>query len=246
MDVLIGGSGNDRVTVLEGDRAVGGSGSDTLILSIPSVATEQVFALNFSRIGGRHAVDVGYAGIKAGQFEKVNLSLFEAGSGTSVTGSKGDDTIYVSGPSGGVVVRGGAGGDSITVTGGTTEGGWIDGGSGDDRIQGPGNGSTLTGGRGSDLFVLFQPDTADTISDFGRKDLLLIQRDSGFENLDRINVLVSGADPVATSSQGQFLYDTDDGRLMFDPDGVGAQAAIHVVTLGNHYALKATNFLIDF
>jgi Ca2+-binding RTX toxin-like protein len=243
-DVLNGGAGDDRVTVRDFDRALGGSGFDTLVASI-SGTTEQVYSLNFSRIGSKSAADIGVSGMKAGQFEKLELVLSGAASGTSVVGSKGDDTITIVGQHGGISVSGGKGGDVINVRPGATVGGWIDGGSGDDRLETPGNGSTLKGGSGSDLFVLFWPDTADTILDFGKKDLLLVQR-SSFENLDKANVLVSGNDPVANSAKGQFLYDTDDGRLMYDPDGTGSQAAAHIVTLGNVFALKASSFLIDF
>jgi len=104
----------------------------------------------------------------------------------------------------------------------------------------------LTGGKGSDLFALKLGLRNDTITDFGGKDLLLLQHEFGFDNADRANLLVTGADPKANSTKGQFLYDTDDGNLFYDADGTGAGAADLLVVMANHAVLKASSFLLDF
>ena len=42
----------------------------------------------------------------------------------------------------------------------------------------------------------------------------------------------------------QFLYDTDDGKLYFDRDGVGVEYDLDLVmTLTNKAAISASNFL---
>jgi Ca2+-binding RTX toxin-like protein len=119
----------------------------------------------------------------------------------------------------------------------------INGGSGDDRITAAGRGDTLIGGKGADIFDLYLGRTADTILDFGGKDAFVVRNGYGFNNADRANFLVSSADPMATSAQGQFLYDTDDGRLLYD---TGAGAAVHIFALTSRPALKASHFVFDF
>jgi len=56
--------------------------------------------------------------------------------------------------------------------------------------------------------------------------------------------LVSGANPNASTASGQFLFDTDDGRLLWDADGTGSGAATLVATLGNLPALTASDFVV--
>jgi len=61
---------------------------------------------------------------------------------------------------------------------------------------------------------------------------------------DVTNPLVAGADPKATSTLAQFLYDTDDGKLYYDRDGVGAAYDLDLVmTLANKATLKASDFV---
>lgn len=232
-DVLTAGAGNDRVVVQGLDVATGGSGSDTLVLSmgvpvIPNVEPTPL-NVNLSKITGKKAADVGLFGLKAGQFEKAEIYLYNVAKGSTFVGSKGDDTLSIySGWEGGVT---------------------INGGKGDDTISSSGN-NVLIGGAGSDTFVLNSYSDPDTIQDFTAKDFLLVGQslyNSTRENLDLFNPLVIGSDPVANSAKAQFLYDIDDGRLFYDPDGTGIEdAAIHLVTLASRPNLKVSNFLFDF
>jgi Ca2+-binding RTX toxin-like protein len=241
-DVLNGGDGRDTISVREADVATGGKGIDTLEFSSLSYNAVQ-YTLDFSKITGKTASSIGHLNIRAGQFEKVDVYLYDAAEGSSITGSKGNDAITVYGVSG--TVNGGAGNDVISVSG-NLAGFVANGGSGNDTMTGYGTAS-LTGGAGSDMFVVSPYESAVTVTDFTSKDYLLLQAWSyTSRSLDRANLLVANSNPVATSAQGQFLYDTDDGRLLFDGDGTGVEEAYQVLMLSNKATLSAASFIIDF
>ncbi|MGF9758361.1 calcium-binding protein [Microvirga sp. 0TCS3.31] len=255
-DRLLGGDGNDTAKVDGEDYALGGKGVDTLILQANGSSSDYtVYSLNFAKVTGKSAASIGYLGIKAGQFEKVDVDVYEMDVGSVVTGTKGNDVIYGSGKSG--VINGGSGDDYLSADGYNADnpanGIVVNGGAGDDKLSGSGD-VTLIGGKGDDEFAL-DDYTECTIADFSNKDFFTIGADSFTrydpilnKNLplpfDMINLLVVGADPKATSTLAQFLYDTDDGKLYYDRDGVGTEYDLDLVTtLANKAALKASDFV---
>lgn len=212
-DRLLGGAGDDTIAVHQSDVAMGGAGNDRLEISYYGFTdTEVAYHIDLSKITGKGAASIGHLDIKAGQFERAEVDLFGVLAGSSVVGSKGGDDISVMLASGAVTVHGGSGNDTLSVTTRGAGGSTVDGGSGDDKIYSNHSSDMLTGGKGSDLFVLSFGAKTDTITDFGGKDLLLIRDGYGFNNADTASLLVIGADPKATSAKGQFLYDTDDGK----------------------------------
>ncbi len=254
-DKLLGGDGNDTVVVDDGDNALGGKGVDTLNLIASNSSGNIVYSINLSKVTGKSAADIGYLGIKAGQFEKVSATIFNMDVGSVITGSKGNDSISGRGKSG--MINGGSGNDTLRASGSNSEnpanGFVVNGGAGDDRLSGSGD-VTLIGGKGDDQFVLDE-DEQCTIADFSGKDLFLIRANSFTRNdpvlnkdvplaFDQSNLLVVGADPKPTSTLAQFLYDTDDGKLYYDRDGVGVGYDLDLVaTLANKAALKASDFV---
>jgi Ca2+-binding RTX toxin-like protein len=254
-DKLLGGDGNDTVVVDDGDNALGGKGVDTLNLIASNSSGNIVYSINLSKVTGKSAADIGYLGIKAGQFEKVSATIFNMDVGSVITGSKGNDTISGYGKSG--MISGGSGNDTLRAFESNSDnpanGFVVNGGAGDDRLSGSGD-VTLIGGKGDDQFVLDE-DEQCTIADFSGKDLFLIRANSFTRNdpvlnkdvplaFDQTNLLVSGSDPKATSTLAQFLYDTDDGKLYYDGDGVGSEYDLDLVmTLANKIALKASDFI---
>jgi Ca2+-binding RTX toxin-like protein len=255
-DRLLGGDGNDTVVVDEGDNALGGKGVDTLdIRARSSSSSDVVYAINFSKVTGKSAADIGYLGIKAGQFEKVSATIEDMDVGSVITGSKGNDMIRGYGKSG--AINGGSGNDILQAFGSNAvnpaNGIIVNGGAGDDRLSGDGD-VTLIGGKGDDQFVLGQYSEC-TIGDFSGKDAFLIQANSFSRynpvlneyvpvTFDPTNPLIVGADPKATSTLAQFLYDTDDGKLYFDRDGAGMDYDLNLIaTLANKAALKASDFI---
>jgi Ca2+-binding RTX toxin-like protein len=256
-DRLLGGDGNDRVYADGGDNALGGKGVDTLQLSFSALTSDYiVYALNLSKITGKRAADIGHLGIKAGQFEKVSATIRDMDVGSVIAGTKGADMIRADGKSG--VINGGSGHDNLSAYGNNVDnpanGIVVNGGSGDDRLSGSGD-VTLIGGKGDDQFALDE-DEECTIADFTGKDDFFLITTSSFRfrdpisyeytplAFDRTNLLVVGADPRATSTLAQFLYDTDDGKLYYDRDGIGTVYDLDLVTtLANKAVLKASDFV---
>ncbi len=130
----------------------------------------------------------------------------------------------------------------------------IDGRGGADRIEGAGGADLLTGGAGADTFV-YTAATAggDTITDFvssltnaGTSDFLSFSA-SGFGGgltPGGTAPLIQASNPIATGSKGQFLFDRDDGRIMWDADGVSSGSPVLVATLTGVTSLSANDFLI--
>ena len=110
------------------------------------------------------------------------------------------------------------------------------------------------GGAGADTFV-YTAATAggDTITDFvssltnaGTSDFLSFSA-SGFGGglvPGGTAPLIQALNPIATGSKGQFLFDKDDGRIMWDADGVGSGSPVLVATLTGVTSLSANDFLI--
>jgi Ca2+-binding RTX toxin-like protein len=255
-DRLLGGDGDDTLIVDAGDNALGGMGVETLNLQVDAgTSAYAIYSLNLSKVTGKKAADIGYQGIKAGQFEKVYVSVYDMDVGSLITGTKGSDTFSVYGKSG--VINGGAGDDYLFASGYNADnpanGIVVNGDAGDDKLSGYDH-VTLIGGKGDDQFILNQH-AETTIADFSGKDYFLVRVDSFryydstlekyvSPTFDMNNPLVVGTDPKPAAALAQFLYDTDDGKLYFDADGTGLNFNLHLVTtLANKAALKTSDFV---
>jgi Ca2+-binding RTX toxin-like protein len=256
-DRLLGGDGNDTAMVDDGDYALGGKGVDTLSVMVPGTSSAHtIYTLNFSKITGKKAADIGYLGIKAGQFEKVSATVYKMDVGSVITGSKGNDTLSGNGKSG--MINGGAGDDILSASAHNADnpanGVVLNGGAGDDKLSGDGH-VTLVGGTGKDQFIL-SPYLESTIADFSGKEDYFLVRVANFQfydvdlhryvttTFDMNNPLVVGADPKPASTLAQFLYDTDDGKLYYDADGTGLNHGLQpMATLANKTVLNASYFV---
>lgn len=58
--------------------------------------------------------------------------------------------------------------------------------------------------------------------------------------------LVKGSNPGPPPFTPSFLYDTDDGRLLFDVDGQGGAAPVHFATLVGAPNLNVSDFAYFF
>ena len=124
----------------------------------------------------------------------------------------------------------------------------LDGGDGDDFLSGGSGSDVLTGGAGADIFA-FQSasDGPDEITDFVSGTDQIQVSASGFGGgliAGGTVSLVSGSDPTASGATGQFLFDTDDGRLLWDADGTGSGAAVLIATFSNVPPLAASDFIV--
>ena len=138
------------------------------------------------------------------------------------------------------VLTGGGGSDTLI------------GNKGDDTLIGGLGADTLNGGDGKDLFVYFAPsEGGDTIQSFVVKDDTLQFSASGFggglvagQHLVAGTTFIANTAPVASTTAGTFLYDTDDHNLLWDADGSGSHAAVQIAHFDTAVALKADDFTI--
>ena len=191
---------------------------------------------------GIHLTDAGYAKVGAAWQGALLANL------STANGTFGGQRTAISGI---VDVQGTELGDWLR---GNATVNAIDGRGGADRIEGAGGADLLTGGAGADTFV-YTAATAggDTITDFvssltnaGTSDFLSFSA-SGFGGglvPGGTAPLIQASNPIATGSKGQFLFDRDDGRIMWDADGVGSGSPVLVATLTGVTSLSANDFLI--
>jgi Ca2+-binding RTX toxin-like protein len=218
-DTINGLGGNDNISGLAGaDQIDGGDGSDF----VSGDADNDV-------VNGGNNDDFLFGG-------DGNDQLFGQADNDHLFGQNGDDQL--SGGDGDDVLEGGDGGDTLV------------GGDGDDSLLGGLGLDVLTGGVGGDFFV-FQSTSngADEITDFATGIDHFIVSASGFGGgltQGGSVSLVSGSNPTASGASGQFLYDTDDGSLLWDADGTGSGNPELVATLTNAPALDPSDFFVAF
>ena len=130
----------------------------------------------------------------------------------------------------------------------------LTGNEGANILFGNGGADILTGGQGADSFVYQHLDSeTDTIADFGADDHFIISA-SGFyadlvpgidlTEIDPATVdFVSGStDPLPLGTSAHILYEVSTGRLGFDPDGTGSEAAVDIALLSNKPFLNIGHF----
>ncbi len=162
----------------------------------------------------------------------------------SINGGAGRDML--AGGAGSDLLCGGAGADTLF------------GGKGDDTLSGDGGLDQMFGGAGADSFWLHptKPIDADGIRDFapGEDHILLSRAEFGaFDRSADGSVPVSdwflaNANGVAGNGTDRLLYDTTLGRLYFDSDGSGPQAARLIagfsLTAAGAPTLSAADFIV--
>lgn len=139
---------------------------------------------------------------------------------------------------------------SINTTGGAGATRII-GNSGHNGINGGDGNDLLTGGAGRDSFVF---DTApsvfnrDRITDFTPADDTIQLDDAVFTALARgvlsPDAFHAGAGGLAHDATDRVTYDTDSGRLWYDPDGTGPEGRTAFATLTPGLTLAAADFLV--
>jgi Ca2+-binding RTX toxin-like protein len=169
-----------------------------------------------------------------------------------IYGGNGDDSL--GGDEGNDQLFGEAGNDNVFGGDGNDQ---LSGGDGDDSLAGEAGNDTLSGGNGDDVLsggggadiFSFQSasEGSDQITDFehGIDHIEILAAGFGGGLVAGGSVsLVSGSDPTATASTGQFLFDTDNGQLLWDADGTGGGAAVLIATLSNVPPLTTSDFII--
>ncbi len=196
-DILHGGGGDDTIEAGKRDTALGGSDTDSLVVfsyDFDASVPDTLLRLNFAGVTGSTAVSTGYFGLKAGQFESVTVDITNAGHGSTVVGTSGDDSLFLrafasetdaTSRDGQVSIYGGDG-DDVLSSGSNRD--RLFGGSGDDQILIDG-GDIIRGGAGQDRYIVNFPrwDPNATPPGFARPDLVTIQ---DFRSADDTIILV--------------------------------------------------------
>ncbi|MDO5693899.1 MAG: VWA domain-containing protein, partial [Pseudomonadota bacterium] len=191
---------------------------------------------------------------KDGDTGSNSFTLYK--SGNTLNGGSGNDIMY--GGSGNDTINGNDGNDQIHGGAGNDV---LNGGNGNDTLWGQAGNDTLTGGAGADVFkfALAGPTNADVITDFNSTEGDKIHLDNAFftKLLDNngagavlsISNFLSGAAtagsaPTPTTVDQHVLYNTTDGTLWYDADGVGSGGAVLIATLTNKPVLTAGDIFV--
>jgi len=184
-----------------------------------------------------------------------NDTVFGDNRDNAIGGQGGNDVLY--GRSGRDVIVGGAGNDRVYGDGGndalagSNGNDTLYGGSGNDILAGSQGHDTLVGGAGSDFFAFdMRPSTndIDVIDDFGVKaDTILLYKKFFKVAADSTGFIKSSAlwiGSAAHDSDDRLVYDNTTGALFYDPDGIGAKAAVQFAQLDANLKLTRKDFLM--
>ncbi len=126
----------------------------------------------------------------------------------------------------------------------------ITGNAGANIINGGNGNDTLTGGAGADIFQLTNAANIDSIIDFSVLDDTLQLDNSVFASLGAEGVLAAaklrvGAGITAAADANDYLiYNSTDGKLYYDADAIGANAAVQIALLGKGLVLTSADFVV--
>jgi Ca2+-binding RTX toxin-like protein len=174
-DVLQGGTGHDTMTGGQGDDTFvyrAGDGDDVITDFTPGEDTILIggndtdgYEISYDPQTGNSTIT--YAGgtitVEGVQVtaDDIQFQGWATNNDDDVRGGEADDTLLAGG--GDDTVTGGAGEDAIAGGSGNDD---IDGGAGNDYIEGGRGDDTITGGAGNDMFVYYEGDGDDVITDF--------------------------------------------------------------------------------
>ncbi|MCU0568666.1 MAG: hypothetical protein MUF49_18970 [Oculatellaceae cyanobacterium Prado106] len=204
-----------------------------------------------NRLEGRAGNDqlFGRDGVDTLLGEGGNDNLFGEGGNDLLQGGANED--FLDGGLGADILEGGDGNDTLI---GGTDGDQLVGGTGTDRLSGGSGNDVLTGGTGDDRFVFGSGLSfrradfgVDMIRDFSRGDKIelsiasfptLSSRSSeagtiGFS--DPAEFAIVGADAEAARSRADIVYNSTNGKLFYNPNGIELGFASDTVE-GGHFA----------
>ena len=224
-DTLNGDGGNDSLNGGSGDDSLsGGTGDDTLAGEGGNDILDG---------GNRNDIVTGGMGNDTLTGGGGNDTLRGSGNNDNISGGSGRDRLL--GDDGNDIVRGSFGSDEIL------------GGSGNDILIGDRGFDTLTGGTGSDRFRFNTPNEGrDTITDFSVTDDRIEVRRSNFGFLP-IGVLAPNnftTGSGASSANDRFIYNSNNGNLLYDSDGTGANSPVTIASLSSGLGLTNNNFVV--
>jgi Ca2+-binding RTX toxin-like protein len=229
-ETILGGSGNDILNGGGGaDALAGGAGNDTYIVDTANVVVTEAASQGSDTVMASVSFTLG------ANTEILTLTGTMAIDGTGnslankITGNTNDNVLF------------GFTGKDI-----------MDGGDGNDTLVGGASADTLTGGLGNDLFrfdSLTSSVDKDVIKDFTiGEDHFEIDRSIFTAFVGDAAGALSASDFVtgtkALTSSQHLIYNSGNGALYYDVDGVGGAAQIQIAVLANHAALSAGDFIL--
>jgi len=269
-DTLDGGAGRDRMVGGGGDDSYRVRDIGDLVAELAGAGSDTVFSyLARYTLGANVENGRIMAAGTAAMTGNALANRIHAGAGDNVIdGGAGIDTVsYFQGVTGGAGVQvslalagaqdtGGSGRDtlaSVENLTGTRFADWLRGDAGANVLTGSAGNDTLRGGAGEDGFCFESPldpsANFDRISDFAAGvDTILLDHDvfsrlwhKGALSAANFRASASGA---AQDANDYVLYDTDSGRLSYDADGSGAQAAVAFAVLVGQPEVTAEDFVV--
>jgi hypothetical protein len=232
-----GGDGNDRlVGTGRADAFTGGRGDDTFIVNhVGDTVTEQADE-------GRDTVRAAVSFALSDHLETLVLT----GAGV-IDGTGNDRGNRIVGNEANNRLSGLGGRDRLDGQGGDDT---LTGGTGNDTLTGGAGADDLAGGEGADSFVFASAGLGlDRIRDFAAAegDLIQISR-AGFGLAAgfvlNAGTLAVGTNPAAAGNGPAFLFDTDDGRLIFDANGSAVGGRTQLAVLTGVGSLAADDFIL--
>lgn len=171
-----------------------------------------------------------------------------------IRAGNGNDAVYSYG--GADIVFGDAGHDDLyglngddDLYGGTGQD-YLSGGAGSDYLSGGLDNDTLVGGTGRDYFVFDATPSrinVDTITDFRPLDDTIMLDNRIFTRLGPDGWLAGAAFWTGSRAHDwndRIVYNKATGALLYDPDGIGAAAAVKFAQMKAGLALTAADFYV--
>jgi serralysin len=141
------------------------------------------------------------------------------------------------------------GNGNINATGNSLEN-LLTGNAGKNVLNGGTNNDTLTGAGGIDVFrfnTALGTNNVDRVTDF-QVNVDKMQLENAIFNAIGASLtadeFVANTNGAAANGSQHILYDTTDGGLFYDADGIGGQAKTHFATLNAGLALDQLDFLV--
>jgi Ca2+-binding RTX toxin-like protein len=269
-DVFDGGAGNDIYYVDSSDRIVesAGAGFDTVythasfsLASMAGVEKLVVTGTAAATVTGNAEANIlyGNAGYDKLYGNTGNDSLFGGAGNDYLRGDAGNDKLY--GGTYNDALWGSAGNDSLygeagnDVLHGDAGNDALSGGTHNDRLSGGAGKDVLTGGTGRDIFVfntaLNRATNLDKITDFTVRDDTIWLDNRYMAKLGPGTEARPGrlkpaflAFDTTKDTNDYLVYVRKSGKLMYDPDGSGAKAAVEIAVLKPGLKLTYADFQV--